>query len=304
MSKIEQIVQKYAIDHYGDLIVPDKPRYNERLKIWEVNLCSTYPRIIHDERSKETIVRFLNLRDLGIIKINDQLQVIDATSDERCEHQLASRIDAWRIQSEQIVVKASSDAFAKIAEGEHVLNPMILIFERLAELQRTITISEEEINEQQRSPKIREYMQLLEELEIVKKINDGYTYGDTYVGILEQTKTKGLELQTALISHVIKRKYPVLRQVFGIVQLEPYVHLANSLYWPSLDAEKLVHTTRNLLIRRYKDFYGRVFTWGFNSKLSQLIKQGAIVEENGYLTGDKTRFESMLEMKHSVQLNP
>src|SRR5688500_2056165 len=104
MSTVEQVVQRYMVKHYGDLIMPDKPKYDEHNRIWQVRLHSTYPRIIKDDRLNEVIVRFLDLRDLGIIKISDKLEIIEATSEENCEHQLASRIDVWRKQSEQIVV--------------------------------------------------------------------------------------------------------------------------------------------------------------------------------------------------------
>jgi hypothetical protein len=283
----------------------NKPTFNNRTKTWVVELRSTYPRIIQDERSNEVMVRYLDLRDLGAVKFNENLEITDATSLESCEQQLVSRLNLWRNQSEQIVLKASSEVFGKIAEGEHVLNPIVEILDRLAKCQGKFTISEEEISDQPRPSKKREYLQLLEELEIVKKIDDGYTYGSMYVGILEGAKSKGLEPQTALISYVIERKYSTLRQVYGIAQLEPYVKLANSFYWPCLDVEKLIHTTRNRLIERLRDYYGKPLTWGIDLKLSQLIKQGAFLEENGYLTGDKTRFEQMIEMKHaSVSLNP
>ncbi len=305
MSSLGAVVQRYTIEHYGDLIIPDKPSYDEGTKTWQVQLRSIYPRIIQDEQSSETVVRFLDLRDLGSIKINDALQIVDATSDENCEHQLITRIDLWKKQSEQIIVKASSDVFAKIAESIHVLNPLGLILDELTKHKKEkFTISEDEVDEQRRPQKIRQYLELLEELEIVKKVDEGYTYGNTYVGIVEQTKNES-KLKTILISHVIKRKYSTLRQVFGITQLEPYVHLANAYYWPSLDAEKLVHTTRSRLLQRYQDYYAKVSTWDFHSRLSDLKEQGAIVEENGYLIGDKDRFDNMLQMKYTdVHLNP
>jgi hypothetical protein len=48
-----------------------------------------------------------------------------------------------------------------------------------------------------------------------------------------------------------------------------------------------------------------VSKWDFDSRLSDLIDQQAIKEENGYLVGNKERFDTMLEMKHTrTQLNP
>lgn len=305
MSKLEHVVQKYTIEHYGDLIVPDKPSYQEGTKIWEVPLRSTYPRIMQDEVTNEIVVRFLDLRFLGNIKVNEELQVLEASSSENIEQQLMSRIELWKRQSELIVVKASSDVFAKIAEGIHVLNPLGLILDELTNRKGTFRISIDEVDEQRRPDKIRQYLALLEELEIVKKVSDGYTYGNSYVGLLEETNADPRKLKTVLISHVLKRKYTAIRQVFGISQLEPYVHLANAFYWPSLDAEKLVRTTAERLFERYQDYYYKVSTWDFNSRLAELIDHGAIVKEDGFLTGDKQRFDSMLEMKLTeMQVNP
>lgn len=306
MTSLENVVQKYAIEHYGDLIVPDRPLYEENTKTWKVQLRSTYPRIIRDERFKETIVRFLALADLGTININEKLQIVDATSDDNIEDNLVSRLDLWKQQSEQIVVKASSDVFAKIAESTHVLYPLGLILDVLARHKESkFTILEIEVEEQRRPKKIRQYLQLLEELDIVRKVDNGYTYGNIFVGLMEQTVDEPRKLKTALISHVINRKYSTLRQVFGINQLEPYVRLANAYYWPSLDAEKLVYTTRSRLLQRYQDYYDKVSGWDFETRLSELQYEGAIVEDNGYLIGDKDRFENMLKMKHSsLVLNP
>lgn len=305
MTDLEYAAQKYAIDHYGDLIVPDKPIFHDKTKTWEVQLRSTYPRIVQDDKSQEVVVRFLDFRDLGTIRMNENLDIVDATPTENCEHQLMSRIELWKQQSEQIVLKASSDVFAKIAESTHVLYPLVLILDKLTKHKDVFTISEEEVDEQRRHEKIRKYLELLEQLEIVKKIDSGYTYGNKYVGLAERVD-EPRQLKTVLLAHVIRQKYTTLRQVFGIAQLEPYVRLANAYYWPSLDAGKLIRTARQNLFRRYQDYYyPHLSSWDFDARLSDLIDQGEIVEENGYLVGDRDRFDEMLQMKNvSMQLNP
>lgn len=306
MSNLEYIIQKYAIKNYGDLIIPDKSIYDEDTKTWQTHLHSTYPRIIQDEKSKEAIIRFLDLRDLGIIRVDDKFRIIDATSNAKCERQLVSRLDLWKQQAEKIVVTASSEVFAKISESIHVLNPLWQVLDQIVNSNSDkIKILEDDIDEQRRPGKIRQYLELLTELEIVKKVEDGYTYGNIYVGLLETANNDHQKLKTTLLSHVIKYKYSTIRQVFGITQLEPFVHLANSYYWDSLDAEKLIHTTRSHLYQIYQDYYGKIRTWDFESKLSDLIDQGSIHTKNEYLVGDEDQFSNMLEIKHATTpLNP
>ena len=307
MSNLEYIVKKHTIENYGDLIVADKPIFDENTKRWKAQLCSTYPRIIEDEKYKKIIIRFLNLRDLGTIEINENLKIIKATSNKKCEYQLTSRIDLWKQHAEKIVIAASSDVFAKIAESIHVLNPLWLVLGEITKLDKKnkILVEGGEIDQQRRPSKIRQYLELLAELDIVRKVDDGYTYGNVYVGLLENDSTKDpRKLQNILLSHVIKCKYSTLRQVFGITQLEPFVHLANTYYWPSLDAEKLMHTTRSHLYQRFQDYYDKVSSWDFDSKLSELIDNDAIQDKNGYLIGNKDQFDVMLELKQTVTLNP
>lgn len=307
MSNLEYIVKKHTTENYGDLIVSDKPIFDENTKIWKAQLCSTYPRIIEDEKSKEIIVRFLNFRDLGTIEINENLRIINATSNKQCEYHLTSRIDLWKQHAEEIVVTASSDVFAKIAEGIHVLHPLWLVLGEITKFKKenNFMVEGDEIDQQRRPTKIRQYLELLAELDIVRKADNGYTYGNVLVGLLEKGSTeKPRELQNILLSHVIKRKYSTLRQVFGITQLEPFVHLANAYYWPSLDAEKLMHTTRSHLYQRFQDYYDKVSSWDFDSKLSELIDNDAIQDKNGYLIGNKDQFDVMLELKQTVALNP
>lgn len=185
------------------------------------------------------------------------------------------------------------------------MNPLWIVLGEIAKLDKDkIRILEKEVNEQRRPFKIRQFLELLTELGIVKKVQESYTYGNTYVGLLEKAGNNTRDLQTILLSHVIKRKYSTLRQVFDIRQLEPFVHLANSYYWPSLDAEKLIHTTRSHLYQQYQDYYERMPSWEFDSKLADLTNYGALQKENGYLIGNKDQFDNMLELKHSVVLNP
>ncbi|MDE2588614.1 hypothetical protein [Candidatus Nitrosotalea okcheonensis] len=306
MNSLEYAIKKYAVDHYGDLIVPNKPVFDEKTKIWKSELRSTYPRIVEDEISGEILVGFLDLKDLGTIKFNDKLQFIDATPSDKCEVQLSSRLDLWKQQTERIVVIASSDVFAKIEESSHVLNPLELILDQLIATVKDneIKILDTDVYEQRKPERIMEYLELLLELGIVRRVTGGYVHGNTYVGLLEIAKSDSRKLRTALLSHVIKQKYSVLRQVFGIRQLEPFVHLANAYYSASLEAERLIHMSSPHLYRRYQDFYKKITMWEFKSKLSELVDKGALHYDNEYLVGNKEYFDNMLKMKQEIQLNP
>ncbi len=306
MNELESTVKKYVVNHYGDLIIPDTPVYDDMTKTWMVQLGSTYPRIIEDEVSKEVLVGYLDLKELGMIKLNDQLEIIDATPSNLCDDNLSYRLDFWKQQTERIVIIGSSYVFAKIEESNHVFHPLELILDRLIDTTRDseIKITDNEISEQRKSHRIRQYLDLLLELKIVRRTQGGYVHGNTYVGLVEKVQNNPPKLRTVLLSHIIQQKYSTLRQVFGIAQLEPFVHLANTYYSASLEAEKLIHMSKQHLYQRYQDFYKRISDWEFESKLHELIDKGAFQYEQNYLIGNEEYFDNMLELKQKVQLNP
>lgn len=306
MSTPEQIIKKYTLEHYGDLIVSDKPSFDEETKTWKAKLRSTYPRIVEDEISRKIIVGFLEFSDLGTIKMNEQCQVVNAPHNEDCVKSLSSKLDLWKAESEKIVIKASSDVLAEIAEGEHVLAPFGVIFDALTPMNNNeIKITDSDVYAQHKREKYILYLELLEELKIVRKIEGGYIQGQTYVGILDTIKTSDQRsLKTILFSHIIKEKYSTLRQVFGISQLEPFVHLANVYYSPSLEAEKLIHISKRHLYEQYQNNYRKITPLEFNSKLTALIDKNALQYEDGYVIGNEKCFNDMLKMKKSAQIYP
>jgi hypothetical protein len=305
MDKVEFAIKKYVVNNYGDLIIPDTPVYDGKTKIWKTQLRSTYPRIVADDVSGEVLVGFLDLKDLGTIKLNDALQIIDATSSKTCDDQLSSRLDLWKQQTERIVINVSSEVFAKIEESIHVLNPLELILDQLINTVKDheIKILDSDIHEQHKPDRIMQYLELLLELDIIRRVKGGYIHGNTTASLLSKA-SNSKNLKTLLLSHVIKQKYPILRQVFGITQLEPYVHLANTYYSASLEAEKLIHISSSHLYQRYQDFYNKISRWSFDSKLNELIDKGALQYDKDYLVGNKEYFDDMLQMKEKVQLNP
>ena len=305
MDNLEFAIKKYVVGNYGDLVISDKPVFDDKTKIWKAQLGSTYPRIVTDDISGEVFVGFLDLKDLGTIRLDDNLQIIDATSSKKCDDQLSSRLDLWKQQTERIVISASSDVFAKIEESIHVLNPLELILEQLINTVKDneIKILDSEIYEQHNSDRIMQYVELLLELNIVMRVQDGYVHGNVCTELLEKASTFK-NLKTLLLSHVIKQKYSTLCQVFGIAQFEPYVHLANVYYSASLEAEKLINMSQSNLYQRYQGFYKKISKWTFDSRLNELVDKGAFQYEDNYVIGNKEYFNNMLQMKKKIQLNP
>jgi len=298
MSVVEE-TRRYALRHYGNLISVSEPEFDARTKTWLAELKSDYPRIIHDDRSPdERILKFLSLRRLGIIKLGENLQQIEATSRERCIQNLSSFLDMWQDRAERIIVRVSSDNFARINEAQWVLAKVGMIVSNLLQKQM---ISEEEIasHHPKEEGKIRRYLKLLESLDLVRQIGEGYTYGNLFAELRRQT-SNAQEFRIALLSHVIRERYSALKETFGISQLETFVHVDSCYYRPTLEAERLLYLTNNSIVNHYTRLYGRKSTLRITHILEELVNVKALKHEDKYYFGNEELFSQMLDLKSQM----
>lgn len=298
MSVVEEI-RRYVGRHYGNLISVGEPEFDARTKTWLAELKTDYPRIIHDDRSpNERVLKFLSLRRLGIIKLGENLQHIEATSREVCIQNLSSFLDMWQERAERIIVRASSEHFALINEVQWVLAKVGMIISNLLHKE---TISEEEIASlhPREEGKIRRYLKLLESLDLVRQINEGYTYGNLFTELLRQ-KGNVQEFKVAVLSHVIRERYSTLKENFGISQLEPFVHVDSCYYRPTLEAESILYLTSDSIVDRYARLYGRKSPLRLRHILGELVDVKALEHEDQYYFGNEELFSQMLDLKSQM----
>jgi len=304
MSVVEQ-VRKYSVQHYGNLISVAEPEFDARTKTWLAELKSDYPRIIHDDRRpNERILKFLSLRRLGTIKFGDDLKFIEATPREICIQNLSSFLDMWQERAERIIVKASSDHFARINETQTVLSKVSMI---LSNLLAKEMIAEKEIasNPPKVEDKIRRYLKLLEGLDLVREIEGGYTYGNLFTELFKKTG-EFQEFKIAVLSHVIRERYSALKETIGIDQLETIVHVDSCYYRPALEAENLLYWINDSIVNRYRKIYGRRLSpLRITHILGELVNVKALEHEDKYYFGNEELFSQMMDLKSEMaELSP
>ncbi|MDH5782242.1 MAG: hypothetical protein OEZ35_01055 [Candidatus Bathyarchaeota archaeon] len=298
MSVVEE-VRKYAVRHYGNLISVDEPKFDARTKTWLTELKSDYPRIIHDDRSPNVrMLKFLSLRRLGMIKLGENLQPIEATSRKVCIQNLSSFLDMWQERAERIIVKVSSDHFARINEAQWVLAKVGMIISNL--LQKEMILEEEIASHHPKEEsKIRRYLKLLEGLDLVRQIDEGYTYGNLFTELRRQTSGVQ-EFKIVVLSQVIRERYSTLKETFGISQLETFVHVDSCYYRPALEAEELLYWTGDSIVNRYSKLYGRKSPLRITYILGELVNVKALEREDKYYFGNDRLFSQMLDLKSEM----
>jgi len=297
----EQAIGRFVTSHYGNLISYSKPKYNPEKEIWTAELRSDYPRIICDDRSpSQRILKFLSLGRLGEIRLGKDLQPLDSTtSREICIQNLTSLLDMWRERAERIIIMVSSDNIARLNEAQGILAKIGMITTNL--LRRDL-ISEEEIMSltPKERRKIRRYLKLLEGLDLVRKRNKDYTYGNLFAELQKQTEGDVQEFKTAILSHIIKNRYSALRDNIRITQLEPFIHLNSCYYRPTLEAERILYWKSDSIINRYMKFFGRRSSLRIRYILEELVNVEALKYEDNYYFGNEELFSQMLDLKPKI----
>ncbi len=295
-------VRKYAIHHYGNLISVSKPEFDAVNKTWIAEIKSDYPRIIRDDHSpNEKTIKLLSLRRLGTIKLKENLDIIDATPRDMCVEKIDYSLNMWHERAERIVIKASSDRLAHIDDARWVLGKIGTIISRL-KLKNIILDREIDALSVKEATKLKQYLQLLESLEIVRHIDDGYSYGNTFTELSAQVNNDYHKLSSSILSHIIRERYSALREIFGISQLEPFVHVDSCYYRSALEADRLIYWNYNTFTDRYVLSYGNKPKMRFRLPyiLDELVNVDALEYEDNCYFGNEKLFSRMQSLKYEM----
>jgi hypothetical protein len=291
------VVKQYVRDHYGNLISVGEPQFDPIDQRWVAELQSDYPRIIHNDRTpEERKLRFLTLHQLGTVKISQNLSQssISATPREECADNLTSQIELWEERANRIIIKASSDNLAQTNPAQTFLGKIGTIIERL-ECKNIIYDREIETFNKDESAKLKKYLSLLEGLEIVEHKENYYSYGNMYTELSYRAQKVNLDLNTIILSHILKNRYPALRETFGITHLQPVIHIDSMYYRPALEADELISW-------KYESFEHHCnMLYGYDSKISfrlpfilkELVNVDALRYKDKMYVGNESLWEDM-----------
>ena len=130
------------------------------------------------------------------------------TPREECVRSLDDRISFWKERAERIIVQASAEKLAQITEALHAFNPIKVIIDSLYRPDGGVAkITDKDIDMDEKPEKVLQYLTLLEELHFVKRLEDGYTYGEAFTELLTKVKNNRDQLTKYVISDVIEKRY-------------------------------------------------------------------------------------------------
>ena len=297
MSVLQQVAKKsreYVLSYYGNLLSIDEPEFNEKEKLWKVKLKTDYPRLIKNDSPDERFIRTLLIRDLGTICVDEQMTIVKncSTSRSQCVDTLRTRLKTWEERAENIIVKTSALQLASTGIAQVFLNPIRTILSNFLE-EETAIISFEELEGLRES--YLKWIRLLEDLGLLRKEQEGYTYGNMFTEMRRKAKDDSGFL-TQILAYVVRERYPTLKEVFHLRQFETLVHMDSCYYRPALEAEKLLFLRAESLFSRYIAQYRVKSKLELRAGLLELCNSDALKKKNEYYFGNDDLFQRMLEM--------
>lgn len=299
MSATETI-QRFAHGEYGQNIFVDPPLFDSESKTYYSNIRSKLPVFIHDERFPGKYnVRVLKLDSLGKIYLNEKLELIPGLTTRRnkCYENLENLIKIWRYRIENIVVTSSSMEFAKIKEFRNHFGKIRQIIDHLIEFGEIRDIDIRLHNSKEDQLKLIQYLGLMEGIDLVRKAETRYLMGNELIGLRKEIKDRD-ELETILLSYIIKNRYLTLKNAFNLNRLERTIAIDNVIYYPEIEMQGSVYQKRGLIERSYKYHYNKKLNpLRLTRILANLERCGAIRREDNVYFGQDHLREEMVTMK-------
>jgi hypothetical protein len=259
--------------------------------------------MIKDDREPEKKrLHVLKIDTLGSLALDQELHVLKelTTTRDQCIKNLLLFFELWKKRAEEMIVTTSSDYLVRISRFRHFFDPIDEIVLALWENQR---ISDSEIDFARmgfRRRKIRLYLKLLEGLDLVRRIENGYQEGNRFISLKEKIREKR-KFKDSMLSFIIKERYPALRDIFKLTILEPTIHVDSAIYIPEIEVEGPVYRSIESVESEYQYYYGkRINSLDLGLILERLEEAQAINREGKYYSGNGELLEKMLEVKKEL----
>jgi hypothetical protein len=298
MSDYQLVADKsreYVVLNYGNLVLPEEPVYDEKENLWKVKLRTQYPRLIKNDSPEERFVRTLDIQDLGTLWLGQKNEVVTVVKEKSSSRRdavenLRIRLKTWEERAEGIIVKCSASHLANTGIATVFLNPIRTVLGVFIQ-EENYVISFDDL-ESSRSNYLK-WVLLLEDLQLVRKEKTGYVYGNMFTELMRNSNQS--EFMKTVLTYVIRERYPVLKEAFGVRQFETLVHMDSCYYRPALEAGRMLYQKPESLFKRYFAQYNPYKPeLELRAILLELCNSEALHREDDYYFGNAELFEKML----------
>jgi len=298
MSEIRKKAKMYAIEHYGNLVYAEEPRYDSFVNKYIVNLSVHYQRLIINYATDERIINILNLEKISQISYTEYGSILDRPTKDQCLNALKDALNIWNERIERIVTKAASNELAHVQTVHHFLNPIEVIMNWIYHHN---ALTEQDIEDLTKTPRYWDWINLLKSLEILDYGQGRFGLGSIGQGLRERSRDTD-ELVRNVISMVLSERYSYLEEIMNIKVLSALIHTNSCYYRFCIDADRIVKKKPQSIHHVYEKTYGRRSYVEFFNSLMELSRENVIHYEKPYITANEEIMERInkLEIPHTV----
>ena len=302
---VDEVVGKYVVRHYGNLVLHEDPDFDEDLQLWISRLHSDYPVTIQNDLTTERKLRFIKINILGFVAFDQEMRLNRewTSSRETVTSRIMTYLNMWRAHAENIMISAAADRIVDLPEVMTALNP---IYEILLMLHEEGQIFPEDLIPERKTRKAamknamktKRYLTLLEELSLIRRHKKKYVRGNAFVS-LEERIPEFSKLTKNVFSMILSERYPYLREVIPLTNLERLIKVGNIVYYPELHAREPVPRDTSTLVKEYAlEYGGEISITAIRSNLYKLKGVKIIEQHNDLYQGvSNLRTEMVDSMK-------
>ena len=256
------------------------------------NIGLHHPVFIENSKLEERIVRLLDFPDIFSVSIKKQKNklLINLPEREDIAKRAESKILNLTFSVEKSLLKASYENLVNIPS---VQNSMNAFSEILISLYKNDKLDKKSINEIRKSrgeERTDKYLNLLENLEVIRKNNTEYVCGNKFIQIQKILENEDrIKLLKQTLSIILKDSYSYLTDYLNLTTIKPYLRWANSYYMNAFYSKKLMPMTADEIYSSFKVTYPdltRTKKVKFQNQLNNIVEVDILqYEDNDYLTG-------------------
>lgn len=300
-KSITPIVNQFIIEKIGLMPTIDNIEFDKENNSWIVNLKVEYPRFYIDDKTKDKIFRYLTLKPVGRLEISYKGDVIKFTPKDKIVETIFNMLSTFTRNIENLLVKITANKLVQSQEALHVFEPMKTILQRIYEEGKFFVSEIANLSEHERY-KHSKYFPLLQDLNIIRPIKGGFEATD-YCKELQFQLRDFNEFKKKVVETVLYEKYGTIREIFNITRFEPFIHVSDSEYQPSVIAEKLLNFSEENLQLIHSDLFGYVDGFKFSKTLRELLNIQILKKtKTGEITGFNGVFNVLMENRSKFNM--
>jgi len=253
-------------------------KFNKNTTIYEIGNC--LPKMIWDYERNLAVYRFLNIYSIGTLRVKKidtgHTQIILPSLDS-LRNKFQEKMSSIYLKSELALLHTIQDYLVKIPNVEISLSVIWAILEKVSEEGEVKVTYSFGYND---SDRIKKYIHFLQQLNFINVKNDKIVPAEELdaVRILNVT---GKEFHRKILSAVLKKGFPSIKDYLHIFLIDPFLRLSNSYYLPSHQVNKLLEFESIDFKDSYFEIYNKRKTKSVIEKQITPLTECGILEKVG-----------------------